>query len=167
MLEAARNGFEIPGWSCGDYAGNSLTVTQVGGEIFANGLCFIRRDGAVLLATASAIQRLKHHWVRVRHSGWTSNQRRWCRLLGNTLIVYGPQGARQEFAMLPKTAVLVRPDGNIVALDLRILRLPDIMMVEHSCRVTVDDICPPLVLPTPIHQGGLEHPAVIGGLVNF
>ena len=65
--------------------------------------------------------------------------------------------------MLQKTAVLVRPNGDIVALDLCTLHLSDTMVVEHRCRVTVDDICPPLVLPTLASQGAPESPIVFGG----
>ena len=163
MSEAAHNGFEIPGWPGGDYVGPKSETILAGADIFVGGLCFIRREGLVLLATASATQTLRHRWVRVRHSAWAVNQRRWCRLVGNTLVVYGPQGARQEFAMLQKTAVLVRPNGDIMALDLCTLHLSDTMVVEHRCRVTVDDICPPLVLPTLASQGTPKTPYAFGG----
>jgi hypothetical protein len=157
-------GFEIPGWPCGDYSGSNLATMPAGAEILTGSLCFIRHDGSVSLATASVIVALRSPWQRVRHDSWDNGYK--CRVSGNTLIVYRPGGAKQRLPMLPETAVLVRPNGDVVALDLRTLRLPRTRAAEGAWRITVHDVCPSIILPkppAPVPQGAPVSPMVFGG----
>jgi hypothetical protein len=156
MSEAARNGFEIPGWPGGDYVGPKSETILAGADIFVGGLCFIRRNDRVFLATTTAILALRSPWQRVRHHSWSNGYK--CRVFGNTLVVYSPGGTKQRLLMLPETAVLVPPNGDVMTLDLRTLRLPKTRAAEGAWRITVHDICPPLVLPTPASQGAPEPP---------